>query len=57
MHLLPLPPLTERVCVFAGRWGTWRFLSLFPLYHPFPLFLKKILKITDGDARGTPFSS
>lgn len=57
MHLLPLPPLTERVCVFAGRWGTWRFLSLFPLYHPFLLFLKKILKITDGDARGTPFSS
>lgn len=49
MRLLLLPPLTERICVLAGRWGTWCFLSCFPLYHPSPLFLKKILKITDGD--------
>lgn len=45
-RLLPLPPLTERVCVFAGRWGTWCFLSSFPSLSPTPsaLFPKEDFK-------------
>lgn len=44
MRLLPLPPLTERVCVFAGRWGTWCFLSFFSSLSPLPPFPKEDFK-------------
>lgn len=49
MHLLPLPPLTERVCVLQAGGEPGVFYLCFLFIIPFPLFLKKILKITDGD--------
>lgn len=49
MHLLPFPPLTERVCVLAGKVGNPVFSIFVSSLAPLPPFPKEDLKIADGN--------